>query len=430
MYQVHYFGKICHLNHYRLLSTMGWGGMAKGGVPDRWEDYTNKGTLVEGTQFVPFKVPLKEDLLKRVKPGVEKWGLDQLMETLPQLGLVVDLTNTSRYYQCRRLEDHGVQYCKIFTKGHEVPSKEVVEKFYKAIESVEENKVIGVHCTHGLNRTGYVICRYMVEKKGIDPDVAIEAFDMARGHKQERANYLQHLREKAWESEPDGEASEGGAEKKYDGGSREKGGSEGKRGRWSRDREYRHEYPDYGHGGRGGRHESGYENDGQQQYHGHQRDYYDSYYQGQWERRGDGYHGRRGNYQGYHDYWGQGGSSGHHGHGGYYQHSGDRHYKNGWSFAEEYNGGRRGDDHYSHTYRNSGENRTNTNHSGGGENVPHTSSHNNTPQVKDSGISQSSWKGEGEGVPEGVLATSKKSKWKKRNQRKKKKKLIQMEGIF
>ena len=96
MYQVHYFGKICHLNHYRLLSTMGWGGMAKGGVPDRWEDYTNKGTLVEGTQFVPFKVPLKEDLLKKVKPGVEKWGLDQLMETLPQLGLVVDLTNTSR----------------------------------------------------------------------------------------------------------------------------------------------------------------------------------------------------------------------------------------------------------------------------------------------------------------------------------------------
>ena len=98
-----------------------------------------------------------------------------------------------RYYQCRRLEDNGVQYCKIFTKGHEVPSKEVVEKFYKAVESVKENKVIGVHCTHGLNRTGYVICRYMVEKKGIDPDVAIEAFDLARGHKQERGNYLQHL---------------------------------------------------------------------------------------------------------------------------------------------------------------------------------------------------------------------------------------------
>jgi atypical dual specificity phosphatase len=25
---------------------------------------------------------------------------------------------------------------------------------------------LGVHCTHGLNRTGYLICRYMVEKLG------------------------------------------------------------------------------------------------------------------------------------------------------------------------------------------------------------------------------------------------------------------------
>ena len=53
---------------------MGWGGMARGrgGVPDRWEDYTTTGTLVEGTQFVPFKVPLNSDLLKKVKVGVEK----------------------------------------------------------------------------------------------------------------------------------------------------------------------------------------------------------------------------------------------------------------------------------------------------------------------------------------------------------------------
>ena len=70
--------------------------MAKGGVPDRWEDYTNMGTLVGGTQFVPFKVPLNEDLLKKVRDGVEIWGLEQLVSALPQLGLVVDLTNTSR----------------------------------------------------------------------------------------------------------------------------------------------------------------------------------------------------------------------------------------------------------------------------------------------------------------------------------------------
>merc|ERR1712071_323371 len=51
-----------------------------------------------------------------------------------------------------------------------------------------------VHCTHGLNRTGYLICRYMIEKKGINPLVAITAFNTSRGHVIERENYLQDLK--------------------------------------------------------------------------------------------------------------------------------------------------------------------------------------------------------------------------------------------
>lgn len=181
------------------VASMGWK-VKGGGVPDRWEDYSNIGKVVEGTTFIPFKVPLNEVLLKQVGDGVESWGLKLLLETVPQLGLVVDLTNTSRYYKAKQLEGMGVKYCKIFTKGHEVPDKGVVDKFYKALEGME-GKMVGVHCTHGLNRTGYLICRYMVEKMGLDPGEAIQAFDVARGHKQERENYLEHIRNRAWESE-------------------------------------------------------------------------------------------------------------------------------------------------------------------------------------------------------------------------------------
>ena len=39
----------------------------RGGVPDRWEDYSNIGNVVEGTRFLAFKVPLKADLLIQVK---------------------------------------------------------------------------------------------------------------------------------------------------------------------------------------------------------------------------------------------------------------------------------------------------------------------------------------------------------------------------
>jgi len=288
---------------------MGWGGMAKGGVPDRWEDYTNKGTQVKGTHFVPFKVPLNEDLLKKVRTGVEKWGLDQLVEELPQLGLVIDLTNTSRYYQRKKLEEKGVQYCKIFTKGHEVPDKGVVEKFFKAVESIEEKKLIGVHCTHGLNRTGYLICRYMVEKMGIEPEVAIHAFDLARGHKQERENYLQHLRGKAWETEAASGSVEIGEEPYRDRNERSQDDHKGKSGKWSRNKKENSggRYSD-SYGNQNVNHYDEYQNQGQDYNQGSH--FYE--YHGQHERRGYGdHHGGRRNHQGYnHGYhnqiWGMG----------------------------------------------------------------------------------------------------------------------------
>lgn len=43
----------------------------------------------------------------------------------------------------------------------------------------------------------------MVEKLGMEPNVAIAAFDLARGHRQERSNYLQHLRSRAWTRAPE-----------------------------------------------------------------------------------------------------------------------------------------------------------------------------------------------------------------------------------
>lgn len=36
------------------------------------------------------------------------------------------------------------------------------------------DKLIGVHCTHGLNRTGYLICRYLIDVDEMDPEEAIE----------------------------------------------------------------------------------------------------------------------------------------------------------------------------------------------------------------------------------------------------------------
>jgi len=189
--------------------------MGKNSVPDRWESYSNTGVVIKGTRLVAFKVPLKPQILNQVKDKDELWGIPQLHSSFPRLKLVIDLTNTHRYYSPQDLKDRGIGHVKIMTEGHVVPNNNVVQQFFNAINGALEEggeDLVGVHCTHGVNRTGYLICRYMVEILDMEPDVAIQAFDEARGHKIERVNYLENLRQKAWKSVNSREHETDGAE--------------------------------------------------------------------------------------------------------------------------------------------------------------------------------------------------------------------------
>lgn len=174
-------------------------------VPDKWEDYSKIGNVVEGTRFIAFKVPLKQSILDNVSKGVDnEWTVEDLKETVPSpgLGLVIDLTNTTSYYNPQHL-GWAIKHVKIATKGQEIPDETVVRKFFTDVDAAmlkKNDMLIGVHCTHGLNRTGYLVCRYMIEKLGMEPETAIAAFDEARGHKQERQDYIQHLKNKEWEN--------------------------------------------------------------------------------------------------------------------------------------------------------------------------------------------------------------------------------------
>ncbi|ROT66611.1 RNA/RNP complex-1-interacting phosphatase [Penaeus vannamei] len=88
------------------------GGGGKNGIPDRWKAYTNMGRQIPGTRFIAFKVPLKETLLIRLEDS--SWfGPRTLMDHCVDLGLVIDLTNTTRYYDPKEFTDHGIQYAKV-----------------------------------------------------------------------------------------------------------------------------------------------------------------------------------------------------------------------------------------------------------------------------------------------------------------------------
>ncbi|XP_063066123.1 RNA/RNP complex-1-interacting phosphatase isoform X2 [Engraulis encrasicolus] len=196
-----YFQKDIHTTHAKRMPQ--FKNKKKNDVPDRWTDYQAVGKRIPGTRFIAFKVPLKESLRNRLPPS-EAFGPNDLLQHVlvneeQQLGLIIDLTFTTRYYKPQDFPEY-VHYVKIFTAGHEVPSDPTILSFKRAVrrflrENEDNDDLIGVHCTHGLNRTGYLVCRYLIDVDGIEPEKAIELFNTSRGHDIERENYVNDLQQ-------------------------------------------------------------------------------------------------------------------------------------------------------------------------------------------------------------------------------------------
>ncbi|KAH8291146.1 hypothetical protein KR054_009124 [Drosophila jambulina] len=172
--------------------------MAKA-IPDRWLNYSPIGERVPGTRFIAFKVPLHEHVNARVEEKL-RLAPASLMESVPNLGLIIDLTNTNRYYHPNAFAANDVRHQKLMIPGKQTPPRALAEKFCGFVadflaSNADNDKLIGVHCTHGVNRTGYLICYFMITMMKKSPKEAMETFAVARGHEIERQNYLSSLKD-------------------------------------------------------------------------------------------------------------------------------------------------------------------------------------------------------------------------------------------
>jgi len=193
----------------------------KAKVPDNWKDVPKLGTCIaskskgssieNGFALVAARVPLdkKFRLSKR-----ERWTPNDLLRECTkmnlQVNMVIDLTNTKKYYDGdSAFGKKGIQYVKLKVEGFaDVPSEKVVQEFFTLLNSSqlsrdnvdatnithqnpspkmdienmknEKKPVVVVHCTHGLNRTGYLIVRYLVDVKKMSVKEALQEFTTAR----------------------------------------------------------------------------------------------------------------------------------------------------------------------------------------------------------------------------------------------------------
>ncbi|KAG7269286.1 hypothetical protein CRUP_027281 [Coryphaenoides rupestris] len=133
----------------------------RNGVPDRWLDYKNVGKRIPGTRFVSFKVPLKQALNRNLSQS-EVFGpwelLDALQKQKEELGLIIDLTFTTRYYKLEDIPD-SMLCLKIFTAGHAVPGDETILSFKQAVHGfLQDNKdnVFNSSRGHAIERENYL----------------------------------------------------------------------------------------------------------------------------------------------------------------------------------------------------------------------------------------------------------------------------------
>ncbi|KAG5550417.1 hypothetical protein RHGRI_015392 [Rhododendron griersonianum] len=139
--------------------------------------------------MIPSKVPLSESFNNSVPPG-KRYSFKQVIHQQRvlgrKLGLVIDLTNTSRYYSASDWKKEGIKYVKIQCKGRDsVPDNEAVNCFvYEIAQFVSRQKhskkYVLVHCTHGHNRTGYMIVHYLMRSLSMSVTQAIRCFADAR----------------------------------------------------------------------------------------------------------------------------------------------------------------------------------------------------------------------------------------------------------
>ncbi|CAG9814037.1 unnamed protein product [Phaedon cochleariae] len=158
-----------------------------GPVPPRWLHCPRKSDDLIMGKFMALKTPLGSNFDDQVPPECRfppKMLFDYCKSKKIKFGLWIDLTNTSRFYDKREIEENGCTYMKLQCRGHgETPTMEQTDIFIHIVHNFITKyplKCIAVHCTHGFNRTGFLIVSYLVKKTDCSLEVALDMFAKSR----------------------------------------------------------------------------------------------------------------------------------------------------------------------------------------------------------------------------------------------------------
>ncbi|GME68190.1 unnamed protein product [[Candida] boidinii] len=101
----------------------------------------------------------------------------------PEIKYIVDIGSNLPSYDPENFQ--RIKYIKFSTVSKIIPDNITIRKFISLISElqnglIKDKEFIVVHCHYGFNRTGFLICSYLIEKLGWSVSDAIESFKVAK----------------------------------------------------------------------------------------------------------------------------------------------------------------------------------------------------------------------------------------------------------
>lgn len=166
-------------------------------IPSRWINCPLFGELVEGTHFVPMKTPLGRKYNHMLYPS-HQFQPEVFFKSQSEKGRnvvqIVSFANTKERYDNVDVNDIPIEWIQC---GKEAPQQHHFERFMECYSKLKLNRtdVVAIHCTHGFNRTGFIIVRFLVETMNMNVIDALRTFQIARPPGIYKKDYVQSLLE-------------------------------------------------------------------------------------------------------------------------------------------------------------------------------------------------------------------------------------------
>lgn len=142
----------------------------------KWSEVEPVSGLIGGI-FRAMKTLRQIDEKHSPKQFLQDWG--------GRIRVVIDISHDSPVYDPKEFEEGGIEYYKLPTVSKIPPTPEETQEFIELVDRLRtghnlkrgaDDAAIGVHCHYGFNRTGFLICAYLIEKGGYSTKEATEEF--------------------------------------------------------------------------------------------------------------------------------------------------------------------------------------------------------------------------------------------------------------